>query len=141
MHEEVVVGDRRGPWDPATTPAVSGRQLDQSGAVTAEAAMVLPLLVAFALGMVWLFAVAVAQVRVVDGARETARAAARGESDDAAVARGRQVAPAGSRFVVSRGGHQVEVTVSAEVHGPGGLFARVPGLVLTSRAVAAQEPQ
>ncbi|MDX6325301.1 MAG: hypothetical protein QOK15_1655 [Nocardioidaceae bacterium] len=69
--------------------------------------MVLPLLVAFALGMVWVFAVAVTQVRVVDGARETARAAARGDSDAAAVTRGRQVAPPGARFTVDRVGQQV----------------------------------
>jgi Flp pilus assembly protein TadG len=103
--------------------------------------MVLPLLVAFALGMVWVFAVAVTQVRVVDGAREAARAAARGDSDRAAVARGRRVAPPGATFLVGRSGQQVEVTVRAEVHGPGGLFAHVPGLAVTSHAVAAEEPQ
>jgi hypothetical protein len=103
--------------------------------------MVLPLLVAFAMGLVWVLAVAVAQVRLVDGARETVRAAARGDSDGSAVAEGRQVAPAGARFRLSRAGDQVRVSVSVEVRGPGGLFSRLPGLHLTADAVAAEEPR
>jgi hypothetical protein len=103
--------------------------------------MVLPLLVAFAMGLVWVLAVAVAQVRLVDGARETVRAAARGDSNGAAVAKGRQVAPSGTRFLLSRAGDQVRVSVSVEVRGPGGLFAHVPGLRLTADAVATEEPQ
>jgi hypothetical protein len=103
--------------------------------------MVLPLLVAFAMGLVWVLGVAVAQVRVVDGARETARAAARGDGDGSAVARGRQVAPAGARISLRHDAQQVEVTVSARVRGPGGLFAHVPGLEVSSHAVAAEEPQ
>jgi hypothetical protein len=121
--------------------ARSRRNSGETGAVTAEAAMVLPLLVAFAMGLVWVFAVAVAQVRLVDGARETARAAARGDGEAAAVAKGRQVAPSGARFHLSRVGDQVRVSVSAEVRGPGGLFAHVPGLRLTAAAVAAEEPR
>ena len=53
----------------------------------------LPVLVAFTLGLVWLVAVAAAQVRVVDAARETARVAARGESDATAAAAGRRWRP------------------------------------------------
>src|SRR4051812_13122499 len=141
MSHEVVAGGRRARQAPATTPAERVRNRTDTGAVTAEAAMVLPVLFAFALGMVWVLAVAVAQVRVVDGAREAARAAARGDSDSTAVAKGRRVAPPGARFTVIRGDQRVEVTVSDEVHGPGGLFAHVPGLQVTAHAVAEQEPQ
>src|SRR3954447_6565739 len=108
MSDEVVVGGCRG-RRPSAATSVGGRShraTRQDGAVTAEAAMVLPLLVAFAMGLVWVFAVAVAQVRLADGARETGRAAARGDSDGTAVARGREVAPAGARFLVSRDGDQ-----------------------------------
>lgn len=136
-----VAGGRRGPGTPATADGAATRERGEGGAVTAEAAMVLPVLVAFALGMVWLFAVAVAQVRVVDGARAAARAAARGDGDAAAVAEGRQVTPPGSRFAVTHSGSRVVVTVSTEVHGPGGLFGRLPGLVVSSRAVAEEEPR
>ena len=48
----------------------------ERGAVTAELAMALPLLVAVTVGLVWLLAIGAAQLRVVDGARETARAVA-----------------------------------------------------------------
>lgn len=126
---------------PAATRAEQARSRLDTGAVTAEAAMLLPVLVAFALGLVWVLAVAVAQVRVVDAAREAARSAARGDSDSVAIAKGRRVAPPGARFSVARRDGRVDVTVSDEVHGPGGLFTHVPGLEVTSHAVAEQEPR
>src|SRR3954447_22736544 len=95
------------------------RARDVRGAATAELAMVLPLLVAVALGLVWLLAVGAAQVRAVDAARETARALARGDEEATGVGRGRQVAPDGSRITVSRGGGEVRVTVTGRVDGPG----------------------
>ena len=78
----------------------------ERGAVTAEAALVLPVLVATTLGLVWLLALAVGQVRVVDAARETARAAARGDPTDVAVVRGHAVVP-GASIVVTRAAGQV----------------------------------
>jgi TadE-like protein len=109
------------------------------GAATAELAMVLPLLVAVALGLVWLLAVGSAQVRTVDAARETARALARGDDQASAVARGLQVAPPGSRMQVSRGDGQVRVVVTGRVEGPGGLLAGMPAPELHAEAVAADE--
>jgi Flp pilus assembly protein TadG len=109
------------------------------GAATAELAMVLPLLVAVALGLVWLLVVGAAQVRAVDAARETARALARGDDQGTAVARGMTVAPAGSRIEVSRGDGEVRVTVTGRVEGPGGLFAHLPAPTLRAEAVAADE--
>ena len=101
--------------------------------------MVLPLLVAVALGLVWLLAVGAAQVRTVDAARETARALARGEEEATAVGRGLAVAPDDSRVAVSRSSGQVRVTVTGRVRGPGGLFARLPAPRLRAEAVAAEE--
>jgi hypothetical protein len=101
--------------------------------------MVLPLLVAVALGLVWLLAVGAAQVRAVDAARETARALARGDDQAAAVERGLRVAPDGSHISVSRGGGEVRVSVRGRVHGPGGLFARMPSPTLRAEAVALDE--
>jgi TadE-like protein len=116
------------------------RRRGQRGAVTAEAAVVIPLLLAVAMALVWLVALAATQVRVVDAAREAARAAARGETDVAAVGLGRQVAPEGARFEVSRGGGAVTVRVVADVRGPGGLLAFLPSVPVRSEAVAAEEP-
>ena len=120
------------------TPA-PGRARTARGAVTAETAMMLPLLVATTLALVWLLALAAAQTRVVDAAREVARAVARDESRAAAVALGRRVAPDGAQFRVRSGEGQVVVDVTAEVRGPGGLFRFAPGVTVEARAVAAAE--
>lgn len=122
---------------PAAPPRVTRRTA--RGAVSAETAVVLPVLVAVTLGLVWLVALAVTQIRVVDAARETARAAARDESVDAATALGRRVAPDGSRISVHRGDGVVRVRVAAEVTGPGGIFGFLPALEVDAHAVAASE--
>src|SRR3954465_13858521 len=111
------------------------------GAATAELAMVLPLLVAVAIGLVWLLAVGAAQVRTVDAARETARALARGDDEAPRGGRGQAVAPDGSRIAVSRGGGEVRVTVTGRVQGPGGLFDHLPSPTLRADAVAAEEEE
>jgi hypothetical protein len=109
------------------------------GSVTAETAVVLPVLVAITLGLVWLVALAVAQVRVVDAARETARAFARDEPAAKAVDLGERVAPEGSRVSYDDESGLVRVRVVAEVKGPGGLFAFLPGVEVDAEAVAARE--
>jgi hypothetical protein len=101
--------------------------------------MVLPILVATALGLVWLLGLAVTQVRVTDAAREVARAVARDEPRSAALALGRQVTPTGSRIGVRHQGRTVVVHVEAPVPGPGGLFGFVPSLVVDAEAVGAME--
>ncbi len=111
----------------------------ERGAVTAELAMGLPLLVAVTMGLVWLLSVGVAQIRTVDAARETARAAARGDDTAAAVARGRRVAPEGSDVVVRVSGDQVVAVATGRVSGPGGLFGFLPGVEVRAEAVAALE--
>jgi hypothetical protein len=100
--------------------------------------MVLPLLIAVTVGLVWLLAVGAAQVRAVDAARETARAAARGDPVEEAVQRGRRVAPDGSTVSVHGDGAQVTAVVVGRVDGPGGLF-RLPGATVSAEAVAAVE--
>lgn len=113
---------------------------DESGAVTAEAAAVLPVLVLFALGLAWLVALGGTQVRALDAARETARAVARGEGPVVSLALGRQVAPAGARIAVHDEGNTVAVTVDAPVRGPGGIFGFLPTYQARATAVAEQEP-
>ncbi|HET6563434.1 MAG TPA: TadE family type IV pilus minor pilin [Marmoricola sp.] len=122
-------------------PCLPGPRRSERGAVTAEAAAVLPVLLLVTFLMVWLVSVATAQVRVVDAAREAARQAARGEPDAVAVSHGAQVAPAGAAFTVSRSDRQVRVVAAAEVRGPGGLFAFLPGLTVEAETVAVREPE
>lgn len=109
------------------------------GAVTAETAVVLPVLVAVAIGLAWVVSLGVAHVRVVDAARETARALARDEQPDTALSLGRRVAPHGSTIAVQEREGTLVVTVAAEVRGPGGLFRFLPGVEVDAEAVAAME--
>ncbi|TQK68295.1 hypothetical protein FBY23_0042 [Nocardioides sp. SLBN-35] len=107
--------------------------------MTAELALALPVLLAVTAGLVWLLAVAVAQVRTVDAAREAARALARGDDAGEAVALGEQVAPDGVRLSVSRSGDRVVVRARGRISGPGGLFDAIPGASVHAEAVAITE--
>jgi hypothetical protein len=137
-------GARRGrlralPGHPAHPVHLSLPDRNARGAVTAETAIALPVLVAVTLGLVWLVALAATQVRVVDAARETARALARDEPVATAVDLGRRVAPEDTRITVHEGSGEVRVRVVAEVRGPGGLFDFLPGVEVDAEAVAAKE--
>lgn len=116
------------------------RTRNESGAVTAETAVALPVLVLLTVALAWLVALGVSQVKVVDAARETARAVARGDGEGAGTAIGRRIAPDGARIRVSTGSGQVVVEVSAQVRGPGGVFGFLPGFPAHARAEAVQEP-
>ncbi len=111
---------------------------DQRGAVTAELALGIPLLVSVTIGLVWLLTIGVAQVRMVDAARETARAAARGDPESAAIARGLQVAPGAAVEVSDRAG-RVVATASDEVEPPGGVFGFLPSVRVHAEAVTTAE--
>lgn len=95
---------------------------DEAGAVTAETAAVIPLLAVVVIGLCWVLGAGLTQARLVDAARETARAMARGEDRQEAIALGREVAPRGSRFDIDEDGDTVTVTVTAVVEGPGGIL-------------------
>lgn len=103
--------------------------------VTAETAVVLPVLLLVLAAAVAGVTVVGAQLRCVDAAREGARAAARGEVTAAELA-GR-AAPDGAVIGVTVAGDEVRVTVSAEVRPLGPLPLRVP---VTAEAVALLEP-
>jgi len=101
--------------------------------------MGLPLLAVSTLGLVWLLAVAAAQVRTVDAAREVARAVARGDEVAGSVALGERVAPEGARVQVKESGGRVTVTVTGRVRGPGGVFSGVRPARVRATAVAVVE--
>lgn len=89
--------------------------------VTAEMAVVLPVVVAVLALSLWAFGLAVDQVRCVDAARAGARAAARGDPVDAVSSQVGRDAPAGAAVAISAGGGAVTVSVTAPVHRVGGL--------------------
>lgn len=83
------------------------------GFVTAESAVVLPVLVMFAMALVWGLLAVAAQIQCVDAARTGARAAARQDPDDAVVEAAGDVAPRGAKVTVAREENVVRVVVVA----------------------------
>ncbi|MFE4450853.1 TadE family type IV pilus minor pilin [Streptomyces sp. NPDC056796] len=104
------------------------------GAVTAEAAMALPVLVAFVLALLWALLAAADQIRCVDAARAGARAAARSEPAEAVRSVAREAAPDRARVAVERAGELWRVRVEAPTPGPRSL-----GLTLSAEAAALAE--
>lgn len=117
------------------------RLRDEAGAVTAEAAVVVPVLLLVTIGLTWLVALGATQVLALDAARETARAVARGDDVAAGIDLGLRVASDGARISVRDEGETILVTVHAPVRGPAGIFAFLPTYRVSARAVAAQEPR
>lgn len=115
------------------------RQRAERGAVTAELALALPLLLAVTVGLMWLLAVGAAQIRVVDSAREAARAVARGDDQASARSLALRIAPEGASVDIAIEDGQVTVISSAEVEGPGNLFDTMPAVVVSARSVALVE--
>ncbi|MEH0445468.1 MULTISPECIES: TadE family type IV pilus minor pilin [unclassified Streptomyces] len=102
--------------------------------MTAESAVVLPVLVVFAMGLVWGLLAMSAQIQCVDAARAGARAAARQDPAAAVLEVARATAPRGARVTVGREGDQVRVVVVAKPPGLRGLPFEV-----REEAVAAAE--
>lgn len=107
--------------------------------VTAEAALVIPVLLAVTLALSWTIAVGAAQVRLIDAAREGARLAARGESSDTVEAAVRRIGPSDTHADVSVSNGMVTVQVQAHVSPGLPLLGDLPGVSLESQAVAASE--
>lgn len=112
----------------------------ERGYVTAEAAIVIPLLIAVTAALAWAVTIGVAKVRAVDAARDGARALARGDSRSLASSQALDQAPDGSRFVVRTVGDDVTVTVRASARAPGWLLVPLPDVDVTSEATVAVEP-
>lgn len=105
--------------------------------VTAETAVVLPVLVLVLAAALAAVSVVTAQMRCADAAREGARAAARGESDAAVRQIVASSAPDGSAVTVGRSGDNATVEVSASI----ALFPGLgPSMTVSDTATAALEP-
>ncbi|OKJ58948.1 TadE family type IV pilus minor pilin [Streptomyces sp. CB02115] len=98
--------------------------------MTAEAAVVIPVLVTFAMALLWALLAASDQIRCVDAAR----AAARSEPEAAVLEVARDTAPHGARVDVGRAGDLWRVRVEAPTPGPG-----VLALTLSAEAAALAE--
>lgn len=100
-------------------PMTLTRRRRERGMVTAEAAVLAPVVaLSLALGA-WIIALAHQQVRLIDAARDTARLVARGESPAAAVREIRDTLPADARFRVRRSdGGFVTVQVVSRARAP-----------------------
>jgi Flp pilus assembly protein TadG len=115
------------------------RARGDAGYVTAETAMVLPVLALLLAVGLWAVAVAGAQVRCVDAARDAARAVARGESDATATSVAEAAAPDGAQIVVGHVGTLVTVTVSARVGGRLGPLSAITAPTVSATATAESE--
>jgi Flp pilus assembly protein TadG len=105
--------------------------------VTAETAVVLPVLLLVLAGAVAAVVLVGAQLRCVDAAREGARAAARGEAAAVVADLAGLAGPAGASVRTASSGDRVTVTVSARVRplGP------VPlALTVSASSTALTEP-
>ncbi len=111
------------------------------GSVTAETAVLLPVLLVVLAAAIGVLVCLSAQLRCVDAARGAARAAARGDSAAAVDATGRRLAPPGARVRVAASTDTVEVVVSTSVRPFGRALRLLPAVDVSGRAVAAVEGQ
>ncbi|WP_159482119.1 TadE family type IV pilus minor pilin [Streptomyces caniferus] len=103
------------------------RAARDGGFVTAETAVVMPVLVAVVAALIWGLMAVCARIECVDAARAGARAAARSEPRAAVMSAARSAAPRGARVALAREGDLVRVRVQAELPGVGQLTVRVGG--------------
>lgn len=112
----------------------SVREPSEDGTVTAEAAVVLPIIAAFALALIWMLSVGIAKVETVDAARDAARALARGDDPQEALAIAARTAPPNARIDIEEAPPGfVTVTVAVEAKAPGWLLAPLPAVTVGSR--------
>jgi Flp pilus assembly protein TadG len=117
-----------------------GQCRPDKGAVTAETAIALPVLVVLLLAGLWAVGVVVANIRCVDAARDAARAVARGEPAAEAQRIGEQAAPPGATVRIDRAGSDVRVVVSAAVDLDWALLKGLPSVQVGGNATVQAEP-
>jgi hypothetical protein len=112
--------------------------------VTAETAVLLPVLVVVLAAAVLVLACVAAQLECVDAARSGARAAARGEAPGVVTSTAERLAPQGARVALRTGrladAATVEVVVTAQVRPFGRALRVLPAVRVSGRAVAVVEP-
>ncbi|GAA1591347.1 hypothetical protein GCM10009789_51650 [Kribbella sancticallisti] len=111
---------------------------NEAGAVTAEVAIVLPMLLAVVLLAVWAVGAVITNLRCIDAARDTARAVARGEPPAAARRIGERSAPPDAAIKISPEGEDIHVVVTATIDWP--LLDVLPSFATTANATVQVEP-
>ncbi len=111
----------------------------ERGTVTAEAAIVLPVIAAFCLVLVWMVSLGISEVLTVDAARDAARAVARGEDQASATRIAERTAPDGAVVSFAQSAGIVTATVSVRVSAPGWLLAPMPAVTLGSSSTVEVE--
>jgi Flp pilus assembly protein TadG len=125
------------PCKPTLSRSVCTR--DSRGSVTAETAVVLPILLMFVGTLVWLVSVGIDQARCADAAREAARSLARDDPIEQALSLARESAPDGAQIEVERSDGIVTVTVGMSSKPAGGLLGGLVSVHLDASAVSAAE--
>ncbi|ADB29680.1 TadE family protein [Kribbella flavida DSM 17836] len=119
----------------------SRRQKTEHGTVTAELALLFPVLLATIVAGVWATGLVVANIRCIDAARDVARAVARGESPETATTIGHRAAPENATIDITTTEHgEVQVVVTAERHLDWPLFAALPPISVHAQAILQAEP-
>lgn len=127
---------------PCWTSRVTGRRRvrwGSRGSVTAETAVLLPVLLVVLATAIGVLACVAAQLRCVDAARAAARVAARGDDPALVQSTGQRLAPPGARVVIDTAGDSAEVVVSARVRPFGEALRLLPSIDVSGRAVAMVE--
>lgn len=120
-------------------PSTRQPRSSERGAVTAELAITLPVLLSLLLLGIWSIGLVILNIQCIDAARDVARAVARGEPPDQAIAIGHRTIPTGT-ITISREGPDIHVTVTASpTHNPPLLSALAPAH-LTAHATLQSEP-
>ena len=108
------------------------------GSVTAETAVLLPVLLVVLAAAISVLACIGAQLRCLDAARSAARVAARGDAADLVRGTAERLAPPGATVSLVSTPDTVEVVVTAQVR-PLGSALRLPTVGVSGRAVAGRE--
>jgi len=108
------------------------------GAVTAELAITLPVLFSLLLLGIWSIGLVTLNIRCIDAARDVARAAARGEPQDQAIALGHRTIPTAT-ITITRQGPDVHVAVEAiPTHTPPLISLLTPAHLTATTTVQAE---
>lgn len=114
------------------------RPAGDAGMVTAETAVVLPVIVVILAAMIGAISAVAAKISCTDAAREGARAAARGDSTSEIVTSARRLAPRGAAIEVSLSETDATVVVSVQVRPLGRLAGTIE---IRSAATSRREPR
>jgi Flp pilus assembly protein TadG len=116
------------------------RKRRERGAVIAEVAIVLPVLLSVVFIGVWWIGIIMVNIQCIDAARDVARATARGESPEAAREIGRRTAPANATIEIHQTGTDIHVTVIARPGTNAPLLAALPAPTVKAEATLQAEP-